>query len=199
FFALISASSIIILKEVDFLKFKNSSSLLIGVLMALFISLATPAESSEALWFIFLSGVIAICAMILPGISGSFILLLMGKYSYMIAALKELNISVIVVFGLGAALGLILFSRFLSWLLKSYYQQTISALAGFMVGSLVKVWPWRVGRGGVIDGFDYPALPKQYSEATGNNPQLLAALLFFLLGLLLVYGVEVARKKRETK
>lgn len=199
FLALIAASSFIILKGEKLYRKGGVVWLLVGFVIALYISLATPAESSEAMWFIFISGVIAICAMILPGISGSFILLLLGKYSYMIGALKEFNIPVILVFGIGASTGLILFSQFLSWLLKRFYRQTIALLVGFMMGSLLKVWPWKILRGSQFSGLDWPASPNQYSAITGQNPQLLSAFIFFVLGLLLVYSVEMVRKKRETK
>jgi putative membrane protein len=87
---------------------------------------------------------VAICAMILPGISGSFILLLMGKYEYILSALTNLKIGILAIFAGGAVIGLFSFSHFLSWLLRKYHDVTVTLLAGFMFGSLNKVWPWKV-------------------------------------------------------
>src|SRR5690606_16388134 len=117
---------------------------LVGIAIAYYVTVATPTETSTALWFIFVSGAIAICAMILPGISGSFILLILGKYEYIINAVRDLNILVLVVFAAGCVVGILSFARFVSWLLKNYHDTAIALLAGFMVGSLNKIWPWKV-------------------------------------------------------
>lgn len=103
----------------------------------------TPTQTPEALWFIFLSGALAICAMILPGISGAFILVLLGKYQYILGALNQLNIPVILVFMAGAAVGILSFANLLRWLLNHYHDLTVAALVGFMLGSLRKLWPWK--------------------------------------------------------
>lgn len=188
FFGLILASAIYILKGLDKWNLKNIIALLAGIVMAAFICLASPAQTPDALWFVFLSGAVAICAMILPGISGSFILLLMGKYAFLMDAVSALNIPVLVVFMTGAAVGIICFSHFLSWLLKKFYMLTIALLSGFMVGSLLKVWPWKVP--GAQGGFDYPTLPGTFAEVTGSNPQLVEAVAFAVLGLAVVLLIE---------
>lgn len=103
----------------------------------------TPAQTPETLWFIFLSGALAICAMILPGISGAFILVLLGKYEFVIGALTSFNLPVIIVFMLGAAVGILTFANILRWLLNHYHDQTVAALVGFMLGSLREIWPWK--------------------------------------------------------
>ncbi len=102
-----------------------------------------PAQTPHVWPMIFLSGAIAITAMILPGLSGSFILLILGQYAYMLEALKTFNLAVITPFVAGLALGIALFSRVLSWLLDRYYQSTIAALVGFMLGSLRRIWPFK--------------------------------------------------------
>ena len=132
-----------IIKDIKKWNFGIVFSLLIGFVLAFWITTISPAESSTSLLFVFLSGSIAICAMILPGISGSFILVLLGKYQYILAAVTELKISVLAVFTAGAIVGLISFSNLLSWLLKKFRYQTIALLAGFMAGSLNKIWPWK--------------------------------------------------------
>lgn len=195
FFGLILASAVYILKGLDKWSAQNMISLLVGVAIAAFICLASPAQTPDALWFVFLSGAIAICAMILPGISGSFILLLLGKYAFVMTAVTELNIPVLVVFAAGCAIGIISFSHFLSWLLKRYYMLTIALLSGFMVGSLLKVWPWKVP--GVQEGFDYPSLPGTFESVTGAESQVFMALSFMIIGFAIVFLIEFAAKNKK--
>ena len=160
---------------------------MVGIASGVIICLISPTETTDALWFIFLCGAIGICAMILPGISGSFILLLLGKYAYIIGAVSDLNIPVLVVFAAGALIGIILFSKFLSWLLKKAYNGTLFFLSGLMIGSLVKVWPWKK----VLEsGVDRPVLPGSYS----GDPQLLQAVIWFVIGVLLLFGIEFLAK-----
>ena len=195
FFGLILASAIYILKGLDKWSVQNIISLIIGVGIAAFICVASPAQTPDALWFIFLSGAIAICAMILPGISGSFILLLLGKYAFVMTAVTELNIPVLVVFAAGCGIGIISFSHFLSWLLKKFYMLTIALLSGFMLGSLLKVWPWKVP--GAAEGFDYPALPAQFEQVTGLDAQLGTSVAFAVLGLAIVLVIEFVAAKGQ--
>ena len=197
FFGLILASAIYILKGLDKWNVQNIISLVIGVVIAAFICVASPAQTPDALWFVFLSGAIAICAMILPGISGSFILLLLGKYVFVMTAVTDLNIPVLVVFAAGCGIGIISFSHFLSWLLKKFYMLTIALLSGFMLGSLLKVWPWKVP--GAAEGFDYPALPSQFEQVTGLDPQLGISVAFAVLGLAIVLVIEFVAAKGQKK
>ena len=195
FFGLILASAIYILKGLDKWSLQNIISLLVGVAVAAFICIASPAQTPDALWFVFISGAIAICAMILPGISGSFILLLLGKYAFIMGAVTELNIPVLLVFAAGAGIGIVCFSHFLSWLLKKFYMLTIALLSGFMVGSLLKVWPWKVA--GAAEGFDYPALPGTFEAVTGSDPQLLYSIIFAVLGFSVVFAIEYFASKSK--
>ncbi len=116
---------------------------ILGIGIALFISFASPTQTPESWWFIMLCGAIAICAMILPGISGSFILVLLAKYEFIMNAIGNLDMTILILFIVGALIGLIAFSHLLSWLLKRYRAQTLAVLTGFMVGSLIKLWPWK--------------------------------------------------------
>lgn len=147
FFGLIGASVYILGKSVEFNKVPNLLSFIVGAVGAFFIVGLIPTETPNALPVIFLSGFIAICAMILPGISGAFILLILGKYAYITGMLKNPfvpeNFLVILIFCLGCASGLMAFSRFLNWLLDRHYQITLALLTGFMCGSLRKIWPWK--------------------------------------------------------
>jgi putative membrane protein len=131
--------------------------LVIGTVGAYLIVGMIPRSTPETWWFVFISGMIAICAMILPGISGSFILLILGKYLYVTGALKnpfaEGQMTILVIFGLGAMVGITLFSRVLGFLLKRYSDATIALLTGFMIGAMRKIWPWQeVLREEVIGG-----------------------------------------------
>ena len=194
FFGLIIASAILILKDIDLTKIKNIIALLLGIAAGAAICLVSPTETPNHLWFIFLCGAIAICAMILPGISGSFML---GKYEYMLKALTDLNIVLILVFVAGAAIGIVSFSHFLSWLLKKYHVTTISALAGIMIGSLVKVWPWQHQIGDV----SRPVLPHHPDLEPLFSGHIGLAVTFALIGVALVLVLELTaarmQKKRE--
>jgi putative membrane protein len=208
FFGLIVIASFSVAREI---KRWNGGVLLagfIGIAIAYFITVASPSETPTALWFIFLSGAIAICAMILPGISGSFILLILGKYTYIINAIKELDILTIIVFGLGCVVGLLSFSRVVSWLLKRHHDVAVSLLAGFMLGSLNKIWPWKIVTEYRIDshGVEQPFLtknvmPTEYFTQTGQEPFIMQALLFAMLGVGIVVILEkiAARNKKVVK
>ena len=145
FFGLIIASALLVARQVGRWDWRSVLSFAVGAAAAWWITVATPTETPNDWWFVMLSGAIAICAMILPGISGAFILLLLGKYQYIMQAVGDLNIPVIVIFVVGAAAGIISFSHLLSWLLKRWHDVTVAVLMGFMVGSLNKVWPWKEG------------------------------------------------------
>lgn len=197
FFGLILISSPLILRDIKKWNAGIGVSFIIGVVMAYMITILSPTETPTNLLFIFFCGALAICAMILPGISGAFILLLIGKYEYMITALIELNIPVIIVFVLGCFFGLLGFSRFLSWILDHYRFPTLALLAGFMIGSLNKVWPWkevtlfRLNHAGVrVPAFDRSIWPWDYLEKTGQDPLLFNAILFAALGIFLVVAIE---------
>ena len=143
FFGLVLASIWFVSREVAQWNAKTVIAFAAGAVAAYAITITTPAETSNDLWFIFLCGAIAICAMILPGISGSFILVLLGKYFFIMDAVKSLRISVLLVFAGGSVIGISLFSRALSYALHRFHDITIAILSGFMLGSLNKVWPWK--------------------------------------------------------
>lgn len=143
FFGLVLASTWFVSKDIKEWNWKTILGFIAGAAIAYYITIATPAETSTNLLFIFFCGAIAICAMILPGISGSFILLLLGKYYYIMEAINKLDFVVLGVFAVGALLGITSFSRVLSYALKYFRNITLSVLTGFMLGSLNKVWPWK--------------------------------------------------------
>ena len=197
FFGLIVISALIILREVKRWGTGILLAILLGAVTAFLITTATPSETPEASWFLFVAGTVAICAMILPGISGAFILLLFGKYEYILTAIKTFKIVDIIVFAMGGVVGLLSFARLVSWLFKRYHQITVGVLAGFMIGSLNKVWPWKevaktyLDRHGEIKPLvEVNVLPNDYLTNTGNDPFFLQAILFAAAGFLLVLIVD---------
>ena len=206
FFGLIIASSILVANTVKGWNWKTVLSSILGAAIAYYITIASPTSTPNAYWFIFLSGAIAICAMILPGISGSFILLLLGKYSFIMDSISNLKLDIIAVFMAGAGIGIIAFSHFLSWLLNKFQDITIALLTGFMIGSLNKVWPWKETLESYIDrhGVEQPLtqksiLPGTFEQLTGNDALLAQAILFCIAGLILVLGIELIAKRISSK
>ena len=208
FFGLIVASALLVAKQIGRWDWRTVLAFAVGAAAAWWITVATPAETPDDWWFVMLSGAIAICAMILPGISGAFILLLLGKYQYIMHAVGEFDIPVIAVFVIGAAAGIISFSHLLSWLLKHWHDVTVAVLMGFMVGSLNKVWPWKETVETYLDshGVAQPLVqnniaPGTFEQLTGQPSLLVQAILLGIVGFLVIYGIElVARmivKKQE--
>ena len=142
FFGLIIVSAVFLLSDIKGWKGSDIIWLVLGVALGAIICLMSPTETTSDLWFIAVCGAIAICTMILPGISGSFILVLLGKYEYIMKAVSELNIPVLLVFALGCVIGIVAFSKFLHWLIDNHEKPTLLVLIGFTLGALVKVWPW---------------------------------------------------------
>ena len=147
FFGLIAASILVVSKQVAIWTAGASISLVCGTAAAAFIVNLIPMSTPDALWFIFLCGIIAICAMILPGISGAFILLILGKYEFITGTLKNpfgpQQLMIIIVFCLGCLIGLLSFARLLNYLLKNFRPLTLAFLTGLMAGSIKKIWPWK--------------------------------------------------------
>lgn len=144
FFGLILASVWLIGKTIKRWSPGVIVTLLIGTAIAFYISSIESVASVEAKWYILLSGALAICAMILPGISGSFILVLLGSYHIVLEAVKSRDLVVIGLFAIGCVIGLLTFARLLKYLFNHYKEITIALLTGFMIGSLYKVWPWKI-------------------------------------------------------
>ncbi|QKG79857.1 DUF368 domain-containing protein [Tenuifilum thalassicum] len=197
FFGLILASVWYVGKTIGKWEISTYISFIVGVGLGYIITMLTPAETPNELWFIFLTGAIAVCAMILPGISGSFILLLMGKYIFMMSALSNFEIKIILVFILGAGVGLLSFSNILSWLLHKFHSATIAVLAGFMLGSLNKVWPWKIATQTYIDSHgvirplvEKNVLPSTYLIENKSEPFFWYALGFALLGVSVILIFE---------
>lgn len=205
FFGLILASSFYVIRSAGRVRVEGWISFLCGAVAAWLITTLSPASTPETWWFVFISGAVGICAMILPGISGAFILLLLGKYLFIITAVSELNIPVILIFIAGAATGLILFSNLLSWLLGNYHAVTITTLSGFMIGSLNKVWPWKLAtsvmegsHGDIIVLAEKNVMPGTYRLAGAGEPMLVPSILLFCAGILILVLLNAAGKRNKS-
>jgi putative membrane protein len=194
FFGLIVASIVILMGEVNRYGAGEIFTTIAGVAVGLAIVTLVPVETPTALWFIFLCGFVAISAMLLPGISGSFILLILGKYAYIIDALGTFNLPVIFTFGAGVLVGLVVFSRSIGWLLAHYHQTTLLLIKGILIGSLWIIWPFQERSYEIIHG-------KQ--KLVGSSPvwpdvfdgTVAASLACLLVGFLLVLGIHRLAKR----
>lgn len=206
FFGLMLISCITIYRQIRKFDYATLPISLLGALMAYGLIYSTPLQSPDSLWFITLAGAIAVCAMILPGISGSFMLLLLGKYTLMLDALQQLHWERLLAFLGGGILGLLSFSRVLNWLLEKHHDYTVALLAGFILGSLPKSWPWKQ----VILPLDADNLTKasieqnispiNFQSFTQQDPLILEALLWMSLGCLVVVLLEkLAARQRQNQ
>lgn len=197
FFGLIAASSVHMARQISEWRYTTVIALLAGALIAYAVGELKPSEISASLPMVFISGAIAICAMILPGISGSFILVLLGMYGHILSAVKELNLLLIMVFAGGCGVGLLSFSHILSWLFSRFHNLTLSLLTGFLIGSLNLVWPWKhtlsfyQGRGGKQLALEQEnVLPMVFQAVTGHDPSTVLCVSLMLAGLVLVILLE---------
>lgn len=218
FFGLIVASSVIIGKYIKEWNWKTIGMMVVGAIIAFYITIAAPSQIPDGLIYIFLAGCIAICAMILPGISGSFILLLLGAYatvlgsiSGLVDGLKAVDVDMIIKYGInigvfisGCIIGIISFSNFLSWMFKKAYSLTMALLTGFMIGSLNKVWPWKETTEFRVNshGEEVPFLqsnisPANFESLYGEPSQLWFAIGLCIAGFLLVFVMEKMAASKE--
>lgn len=201
FFGLIIASAVVIVRRTSSHTFAGWVAGVSGAAAAFLITSLSPVSTPDSWWFIFLSGAIAICAMILPGISGSFILLLLGKYSFILGAIRDIDFALIAIFGAGCLAGLLGFVRILSQLLQRYHDQTMLFLAGVMIGSLGKIWPWKVPASNAVpEGenallFSLNVMPETYFHTTGADPLVVSAMMLMAAGLFLVFILEFISAK----
>lgn len=197
FFGLIVASAVYIGKQITSWDWKHMLILIGFTIIAYYITLVTPAEGSSSVFYLFFCGAIAICAMILPGISGAFILLLLGQYNYILDALHKINLVVLLPFIGGIVVGILVFARVLEWFFNHYKTMTLAALTGFVIGALNKVWPWKevvetfTNEHGEIEPIvEKSVLPLQYTEVTGEPHLLFPAILLAIFGFSVVFILE---------
>lgn len=203
FLGLIIASVVVVQRQMKQVKWIHLIPFIVGIAFAWWITTLVPAQTTNALWFVFLSGAIAICAMILPGISGSFILVVLGKYQYILESLHELRIEVILVFMAGCFIGLLSFVRLVKWLFSRYHDLSIAVLGGFMVGSLNKVWPWKITlESAQIEDKIVPLVqenvsPFAFEALTGAPAEIVSAMISAAVGLALILVLEYVGQRRE--
>ncbi|WP_341220812.1 DUF368 domain-containing protein [Polaribacter atrinae] len=194
FFGLVLASIIYIAKQITKWNILSFVVLILGAFLAYYITTLNPlvSENSSSL-FIFIAGAIAICAMILPGISGSFILVLLGAYKPVLDALNNKDFKTIFVFMAGAVIGLLSFSHVLKWLFKHYKNLTLAALTGFIIGSLNKIWPWKETLTWRTNskGIEVPFKEQSVSPFSfEGDTQLTMAIVLAVVGFVIILGME---------
>ena len=204
FSGLIGASIYLLISKLTTHTWQNYLSMFIGAAFVYLVSVASPAQLPDHNWILFLGGFVAICAMILPGISGSFILLLVGLYPVFLNAINSLEILALASFGCGCVAGLLIFSRFLSWLLARFHDLTIAVLIGFLIGSLNVTWPWKevistyVNRHGEqVPLVQHNVMPAMYTNVMGQDSQTALVIMSALFGLSLVVVLELVAKKQK--
>lgn len=201
FFGLVLASVIYIAKQVTQWNLASGVLLILGAILAYYITTLNPLVSEHSsMSFMFLAGAIAICAMILPGISGSFILVLLGAYKPVLAAVNNRDFTTIAFVGLGAIVGLLTFSRVLKYLFEHYKNHTLVVLTGFIIGSLNKIWPWKKvltyrtnSHGEQVPFNELSISPFSYE----GNPQLMYAIILALIGFALILLLEKLAVKKH--
>ncbi|RSC94057.1 DUF368 domain-containing protein [Tenacibaculum singaporense] len=201
FFGLVLASVIYIAKQVTQWNLVSGILLMLGAILAYYITTLNPLVSeNSSMLFMFLAGAIAICAMILPGISGSFILVLLGAYKPVLAAVNNRDFTTIAFVGLGAIVGLLTFSRVLKYLFENYKNYTLVVLTGFIIGSLNKIWPWKKvltyrtnSHGEQIPFNELSISPFSYD----GNPQLMYATMLAVIGFGLILLLEKLAVKKH--
>lgn len=214
FFGLVLASILYIGQQITGWNIKAIIALILAAVLAYFITIAVPSTAPDNYGFLFLSGFIAIIAMILPGISGSFILLLLGSYASVIGTVNMLSEAIVggnldlglraggrlAVFAVGAVLGLKVFSKILTWMFDNYKNLTLAVLTGFMIGSLNKIWPWKEAISTYVnsEGLEVPLAEK--SILPGNfagDPQVGTAITACVVGFLIIFLLEKLANRRK--
>jgi len=209
FFGLIIASVYFVGKTIEKISLPVVLSFIIGTAVALAISFLSPASRNEGSLYLFICGIVAVCSMILPGLSGSFVLILMGNYELVfIEAVNEMNLAVLLPVGAGAVFGLIAFSHVLSWIFKKYKESTLAVLTGFILGSLGMLWPWKNviyrtnSMGELVTKTDGSKIIEGYERFLPDalNLEVLLAVLFMIIGVFTIAFMErIAMNKSTVK
>lgn len=199
FFGLVLASIWLVGRQIKTYNSRNVLLFILGAAVAFWITSLHTLQGNDGLIYIFISGAIAICAMILPGISGAFILLILGVYKIILEAIHDKNIKLLATFGLGCIVGLLAFSRILKWLLLHKRTQTLAILTGFLLGSLNKIWPWKnkvgtepihIHSDGREEWLMKPVLPNNFQ----GESELTLAILLFVIGIILILAMSRLEK-----
>ena len=202
FFGLVLASILYVGKQIKIklTDFKLFFAMTIGAVVSYLITILNPSETSDANLFLFLAGALAICAMILPGISGAFILVIIGAYAPVLEAINTREIKTIIIIGTGAIIGLLSFSKLLKWLFETYHRLTLAIITGFMIGSLNKIWPWKIvltfrtnSKGEQVPFNEQSISPFNFD----GDPQLLQAIGLMVFGVLIILILENISSKKN--
>lgn len=194
FFGLILATVPIIARIIKW----NVTCAVLGLLTAVgmyYLVNIIPLNTPNTWWFLFLSGAVAICTMILPGVSGSFVLVLLGKYQYIIDAVSQREIATLAIVGIGCVVGILTFVRVLSWFLNRYHDQTVAVLTGLVLGSLRKIWPWKQSIGGISVHEGATSGTVNVLPASFNN-EVLFAIMLCIAGFVLAFLLSRDSTKR---
>jgi putative membrane protein len=207
FFGLIIASIWLVSKTISTYNTTVILFIILGTAIAASITILSPARENDSFLYLVICGVVAICSMILPGISGSFVLVLMGNYALVLRSITELNITNLAAIAIGCAIGLPAFSHLLSWLYKQYKNQTIAVLTGFILGSLAVIWPWKLSfdnTGSLLSANEFGALLTPDSKVFSYErimPDLdglfVVAIIIAVLGFLSIYILEKSAIKKK--
>lgn len=194
FFGLIIASSIVMFRDIKGWGVKEVLFVILGAIIGVVVCTLSPTQTTNDLWFIFVCGAVAICTMILPGVSGSFVLLIFGKYDYIMNAISDFDLPILLVFGAGCLVGILAFAKLLHWLLGRWEKQTLLVLLGFVLGSLIRVWPWS-DKLAIADA----QLLRTGAPALELDLQIPGAIICCVAGIALVVGLELLSKKGDKK
>jgi putative membrane protein len=195
FFGLILASIIFIGKRIKAWNFQSFLAITIGTLVALSLTFITPSAENNNIFYVFLCGIIGISGMILPGLSGSYILILMGNYELlMVRSVSEFDIPLLLTFLFGSIFGLLILSNFLHWLINKYYSVTLAGLTGFIIGSLSIIWPWKVVSESIIINGKEKVLSYDLFFPNQLDTHNIVSIIMMIIGLFIVYLIEKNNK-----
>ena len=198
FFGLILISIFFIGKRIKKWSYYTVFSLISGMIIAILFTTISPANENENLLFIFLCGIIGISGMMLPGLSGSFILILLGNYELLLVkAVTELNLTILSVFFMGSVFGILLFSHILSWLLRKYKDLTLATLTGFITGSLILIWPWKKVSESIVIAGQEKVIEYDIYFPNEINQENLVSFFMIIMGIISVYAIEKYSEKKE--
>ena len=206
FFGLILVSVWFVGKSIGKIDVPAVISFVVGTAVAFGLSVMNPATENTAFWYLIICGAVAICSMILPGLSGSFVLILMGNYQLiMIYAISHFDMGIIIPVGIGVVVGLLAFSHFLSWLLSRYARQTMAVLTGFIFGSLGTIWPWKNPVYLMQDGVEVLKNGKPIIQSYQMyfpqefSVEVVVAILLMIAGMAALWALERSSEKAKTE
>jgi putative membrane protein len=201
FFGLVLASILYVVKKINQWKLGEFFGIIIGTLVAYQLTKLGALGNTESMFYLFISGAIAICAMILPGISGAFILIILGSYNTILQAMNDRAVGKLAAFVVGAIVGILSFSKLLKWLFNSYKSITLAVLTGFMTGALAKIWPWKKVLTYRVNskGLNVPLNEECVTPFSfDGNPQILSAIAIMIFGFSIIFILEKISSKNKT-